>query len=177
MHAPSKTLPAALAWSHPFIRFLIVLNLLYAAGVGVMLAMTLIPGTFLWEALGLVPFPEEHRDRIVLGLRGVMALGIVAAGLVDRALRHLLAIVETVRAGDPFVADNARRLERIAWLALAGEGLRLLIGAVAWAATTGAIEIDMGYSLAPWLAVLLLFVLARVFAEGTRMRTDLEGTV
>jgi hypothetical protein len=33
------------------------------------------------------------------------------------------------------------------------------------------------FSFAPWLAVLLLFVLARVFAEGTRMRGDLEGTV
>jgi hypothetical protein len=28
-----------------------------------------------------------------------------------------------------------------------------------------------------WLAVLLLFVLARVFDYGTRMRDDLEGTV
>jgi hypothetical protein len=28
-----------------------------------------------------------------------------------------------------------------------------------------------------WLAVLLTFLLARVFAEGTRMREDLEGTV
>ena len=28
-----------------------------------------------------------------------------------------------------------------------------------------------------WLAVLLTFVLARVFAEGARMRDDLQGTV
>ena len=28
-----------------------------------------------------------------------------------------------------------------------------------------------------WLAVLLLFVLAQVFREGTRLRDDLEGTV
>ena len=28
-----------------------------------------------------------------------------------------------------------------------------------------------------WLAVLLTFLLARVFAEGTLMRDDLEGTV
>ena len=30
---------------------------------------------------------------------------------------------------------------------------------------------------APWLAVLLLFVLSGVFAQGARMRADLEGTV
>ena len=28
-----------------------------------------------------------------------------------------------------------------------------------------------------WLAILLLFVLAQVFLEGTHMREDLEGTV
>ena len=30
---------------------------------------------------------------------------------------------------------------------------------------------------AGWLAVIMTFVLARVFAEGTLMREDLEGTV
>ena len=34
-----------------------------------------------------------------------------------------------------------------------------------------------GFSFAPWLAVLLLFVLSGVFAQGARMRADLEGTV
>jgi hypothetical protein len=33
------------------------------------------------------------------------------------------------------------------------------------------------FSLTPWLAVLLLFVLARVFEQGAHMREDLEGTV
>lgn len=91
----------------------------------------------------------------------------------------MLTIVETVRGGDPFVAGNVRPLQSIAWWILAGEVLRLLIGIIAWAATTNAqlLDVDIGFSLAPWLAVLLLFVLARVFAEGTRMRSDLEGTV
>ena len=82
-------------------------------------------------------------------------------------------------AGDPFVAGNARRLQAIAWWVLAGEVLRLAIGATAWAASSPAqgLDLDTGFSLAPWLAVLLLFVLARVFAEGTRLRDDLEGTV
>jgi hypothetical protein len=33
------------------------------------------------------------------------------------------------------------------------------------------------FSFTPWLSVLLLFVLAGVFAHGARMRADLEGTV
>lgn len=169
---------SALAWSRPLLRLLLVLNLVYAAGVLVMLGVSLVPGTGLWSALGM-RFPAEHRDTIIVGLRLIMLVGIAAAGVVDRVLRLLLAIVETVRSGDPFVSGNATRLERIAWWVLAGEGLRLLIGAIALATTASMpdLDLDLGYSVAPWLAVLLLFVLARVFAEGSRMRVDLEGTV
>lgn len=176
---PSTARATALGWSRPLISVLIVLNLAYAVGVALMLAVSLIPGTILWKALGMLPFPVGHQDRIVLGLRAVMAIGVVAALVVDRVLRHLREIVDTVRAGDPFVADNAQRLERIAWWVLAGEGLRLLIGAIALATTSAMpnLDLDLDFSVAPWLAVLLLFVLARVFAEGTRMRGDLEGTV
>lgn len=38
-------------------------------------------------------------------------------------------------------------------------------------------HLDAGFSINGWLAVLLTFLLARVFAEGTHMREDLEGTV
>jgi hypothetical protein len=36
---------------------------------------------------------------------------------------------------------------------------------------------DWSFSVTPWLAVLLLFVLAQVFGDGARMRDDLTGTV
>jgi hypothetical protein len=39
------------------------------------------------------------------------------------------------------------------------------------------LHLDAGFSINGWLAVLLTFLLARVFAEGTLMRDDLEGTV
>jgi hypothetical protein len=39
------------------------------------------------------------------------------------------------------------------------------------------VNLDAGFSINGWLAVLLTFVLARVFAEGALMREDLEGTV
>ena len=39
------------------------------------------------------------------------------------------------------------------------------------------LHLAAGFSINGWLAVLLTFLLARVFAEGTLMREDLEGTV
>ena len=179
MNLPSNAPATALAWSRPLISVLIVINLVYAAGVSLMFVVSVLPGTILWRALQMLPFPEGHRDEIVLGLRAIMLVGVAAALVVDRVLRLLRAIVDTVRAGDPFLVVNARRLETIAWWVLAGEGLRLLIGAIALAAASSmpALDLDLGFSVTPWLAVLLLFVLARVFAQGARMRSDLEGTV
>jgi len=39
------------------------------------------------------------------------------------------------------------------------------------------LDIDAGFSINGWLAVLFTFLLARVFMKGTLMREDLEGTV
>jgi hypothetical protein len=70
-------------------------------------------------------------------------------------------------------------LRRIAWALLVLQLLGLVIGAIAKGLSTPAhpINVDAGFSVNGWLAVLLTFVLARVFAEGALMREDLEGTV
>jgi DUF2975 family protein len=112
-------------------------------------------------------------------LRAVAVLGLVTIPLNYGVLKRLLAIVETVRAGDPFVATNATRLRAIAWALFTLQILSVLIGAIGKAVSTPAhpVHLDAGFSINGWLAVLLTFLLARVFAEGTLMREDLEGTV
>ena len=94
-------------------------------------------------------------------------------------LHRLLAMIDTVRAGDPFLARNAERLQAIAWALLGLQLISLVIGGIGKALSTPAnpLHFDAGLSPGGWLAVLLTFVLARVFAEGTFMRQDLEGTV
>jgi hypothetical protein len=70
-------------------------------------------------------------------------------------------------------------LQTVAWALLALQLLSLVIGAIGRAVSTAAhpLDLDAGFSINGWLAVLLTFLLARVFAEGSRMRDDLEGTV
>jgi len=118
-------------------------------------------------------------ERLVMGMRAIAAVFLVAIPLHYVVLKRLLAIVETVGAGDPFVAANAIRLQAIAWALLALQLLSLVIGAIARAVSTLAhpLHLHAGFSISGWLAVLLTFLLARVFAEGARMREDLEGTV
>ena len=67
----------------------------------------------------------------------------------------------------------------IAWLLFAVQLLSIVIGGIARSVSTPAhpVDVDAGFSINGWLAVLLTFLLARVFAEGARMRDDLEGTV
>ena len=109
----------------------------------------------------------------------MIGVGLATIFLNYSVLKRLLAIVETVRAGDPFVAANALRLQAIAWALLTLQLLSLVVAAIARAVSTPAhpVNLDAGFSVNGWLAVLLTFLLARVFAEGTRMREDLEGTV
>ena len=114
-----------------------------------------------------------------MGLRSIAVVGLGAIPLNYVVLKRLRAIVETVRAGDPFVAANASRLQAIAWALLALQLLSIVIGAIGKAVSTPAhpLNLDAGFSINGWLAVLLTFLLARVFAQGTLMREDLEGTV
>ena len=132
---------------------------------------------WIMTAFKLSPSPDA--ERLVMGLRAIAVLGLAAIPLNYVVLKRLLAIVETVRAGDPFVAANAHRLQAIAWTLLALQLLSMVIGAIARSVSTPAhpVHLDAGFSINGWLAVLLTFLLARVFAQGTLMREDLEGTV
>jgi len=170
--ASSASLPIA----HVVLRILIVLN--WIGGAAILALLVVMPNErWIMTAFKLSPSPEAAR--LVMGMRAIAALGLVAVPLNYVVLKRLLAIVETVRAGDPFVAANALRLQAIAWTLLALQLLSIIIGAIAKAVSTPAhpLHLQAGFSISGWLAVLLTFLLARVFAEGTLMREDLEGTV
>jgi len=167
---------AALPIAHVVLRVLIVLNWLYGAAIATLLVA--LP-TRRWIMISLHLSPGPEADQVIFGLRAIAVVGLLGVPLNYILLRRLLAIVETVRAGDPFVAANASRLQAIAWTLFALQVLSLVVGAIAKAISTPAhpVHLQAGFSLSGWLAVLFMFLLARVFAEGTRMREDLEGTV
>jgi DUF2975 family protein len=167
---------AALPIAYVLLRILIVLN--WVGGAAILALLVVLPHEqWIMTAFKLPPSPEA--ERLVMGLRAIAMLGLAAIPLNHVVLKRLLAIVETVRGGDPFVAANASRLQAIAWALLALNLLSLVIGAVAKAVSTPAhpLNLDAGFSINGWLAVLLTFLLARVFSEGALMREDLEGTV
>ena len=167
---------AALPITHVLLRILIVLNWVMAALILVLL-VAMPNEQWIMSAFKLTPSPDA--DRLVMGLRAVAVLGLAVIPLNYLVLTRLLAIVETVRAGDAFVATNAQRLRAIAGALLTLQLLSIVIGTIGKAVSTPAhpVNLNAGFSINGWLAVLLTFILARVFEEGARMREDLEGTV
>jgi hypothetical protein len=112
----------------------------------------------------------------------LLALVVGAAVLGFFFFRHLYRIVGTVGEGDPFIPENAQRLSAMGWIVVAVHILGIpLVAIVVWMAKLAkeapAIHIDGGPDITGILLALILFILARVFRQGARMREELEGTV
>jgi len=167
----------ALPIAYVFLRILILLNWVFAGCVLALLVFTFVNEAWTMKALGVTDMSDAAQ--VTWAMRGIAALGVAAAVPNYMILTRLLKMVETVRAGDPFVAANAYRLHAIAWLLVAMQLISMTIAVIGRVISTEEhpFHLDAGFSLNSWLAIILCFVLARVFAEGTLMREDLEGTV
>jgi len=168
---------AALPIAWITLRILIILNWIFGGLVLGLLIFSVINEPFAIQALGASGFAGPRW--VIMAMRAIMVLGLAAIFINYEVLKRLLAIIVTVRRGDPFIADNAYRLNAIAWFILVLQVLSIAIALIAKAIANhgNPFEVDAGFSINGWLAVILTFVLARVFAEGTLMREDLEGTV
>lgn len=177
MTIPLERSDRPLALSRTVLRLLIKLNVVLGIAIFALLVWSVIAGGFVARALGLIPTPDS--GRLFLGIRGIMVVGILATPVLHLIYTRLLAIVETVNAGDPFVGENAIRLQSIAWAIVGLELMHVAVVVLANGVVVGTQKVDIGgkFSVTPWLTILLLFVLARVFDQGARMRDDLAGTV
>jgi hypothetical protein len=173
---------------HLFAVTRLVLRVATLFGLFLIAILALALGALALAAAGVwhLPIPVTELAGIPVGqIISIAALAIVT-GVVCIALAvwmFLLTarIIDTASSGDPFVTENADRLNHIAWLLLAIQ----LVGFVTDAAANmlpdkikdhAAVGFD-GFSAAGILAVLLIFVLAQIFRRGSEMRAELEGTV
>ena len=124
-----RTSAFALAVARPVIRTLIVLNAIYGLVIAGLLVFSFAIEGWPQRPLG---FDLTHEHPMAgFGLRMIVIVGVVGAVIVYTVLRRLLRIVESVRDGDPFILDNARHLEAIAWSVAALEGLRVIVASIA----------------------------------------------
>jgi hypothetical protein len=168
---------SALPIAYVSLRILTVLNWLYGAAILGLVAFTFVNEPWFMKAID-IPTGTDARP-IMTGLRLIALLGVAAVPLNHMVLTRLRRMVETVGRGDPFVAANAYRLHAIGWVLVALNLLSMVIGGIGKSISSKEfpLHLDAGFSVNGWLCVVFTFILARVFAEGTLMREDLEGTV
>lgn len=167
---------AALGLSRTLLRILRGLNLLTGAALIVMFVASFVLEPTFRDFFTKQPGRVDGAMLMPV-LRAWMLLTVPVIAIVHRLLSRLLDMVETVRAGDPFVPENAVRMKTIAWCVLGTQLYDLLCGVMSAAMNAAGSRIDWSFSLTGWVAVVLLFVLARVFEEGTRIRADLEAMI
>jgi hypothetical protein len=117
-------------------------------------------------------------DRL-LYLAGGSVLPLVALAVIA----YLLRIVRTLRRGDPFVPENARRLTAIALLIAVGGTVGNLVHGIALdllvhgSAASGIFAHVFDVSFLPIVIGTAAAFLAEVFRQGARLRQDVEGLV
>jgi hypothetical protein len=161
-------------------------------GLTGLLGLSIIVGA---GAVALIVFMLAQQDKMSARLASshidssaiwwlVCMLALIAgvAALVFVFVRRLRAIVQSVSRGDPFVPVNADRLRQMAWLTLAIQLLaipmtRLVVWFDAAPQTANVYHNRNGISFGGLMLAVILFILARVFRQGTRLREEVEGTV
>ena len=144
-------------------------------------------GAMLLAAMGLFQLPIPANEMSGLTMAQILGAGSMAvgAGVICIAMIAWMCllttrIVDSASHGDPFVTENADRLNHIGLLLLAIQVIGL---AIDWALNMFPdkirehISIGFDVSVEGILAALLIFVLAQIFRRGSEMRAELEGTV
>ncbi len=163
-------------------RLLVYLIMGLIAFAGAVLAVVSVVLPFYWtEALAEITIANPGLDpaNLLPWLLVIFALGILLMGLIWTIMRRLLAIIDSVEDGNPFMRANAVRLKAIGWLMVAVQiiGLPLAVAAGNAADMFGESDTGVDFSLNGVLAILLVFILAGIFERGAEMREELEGTV
>lgn len=173
---PSRQDPLLLFARLVLALFLALLSaLVVLLGIGIGAVLTVQRGELL-ERIAEAELAPATYWGLVVGLLAVVIILILAL----RFVLELRAIVGSLDDGDPFIAPNSQRLERMGWFTLAIQLLAIPVGAAAsyfdgLTETVGHTEV--GASGGGFVLALTLFVLARVFRHGTALREDLAGTV
>ncbi len=131
-----------------------------------------------------ITLPDEHWESRV-GLIVLAGIGLfLVMGLFLYLVRQLRAILWSVDAGDPFIAENAVRLRVVGILILLGG----FVGSLSEFAMSGYADVvlrpegfnlngHLHFNMSALISGLCIIVLSEVFRHGTKMREEQELTV
>jgi len=161
-----------------FVRVIFWISVIFGATVFIMLCIGLAGS--LNGGLVQLPFIEARVDDVPTGrlIAALVSLLVSTPGIAF-ICAQLERILTTLADGDPFLPENAPRLSRIA-IAI---GLIEAVRMVSLILLSQTVDLGAGYTaniglnLTVWGAVIVLFILAQVFREGTRLREEEKMTI
>jgi hypothetical protein len=168
------------------VLILIIQSALAIGAAGVAIALPAIALAKAGYVTGVVHGDGVTIDKLPMAsLSSLLLIGLGVLAILFVFFGRLRAIIDSVGDGDPFIPENARRLNLMAWLLLATQVLTVPMALLAARVVDALGKLDElklsiaddGFNLNGILMVLLLFILARVFRQGASLREDLEGTV
>lgn len=130
------------------------------------------------QTFATLPIREDQRAGRLTSLVGSL-LGLGIGGAILFQFRRF---INSLRTSHPFVMANARRLQSIAWLLLAGYGAKALFNLLLILQTQHyypdlglnvTLREDLGFLVFP----LTIFLIAEVFRVGVSMKTEQDLTV
>lgn len=159
----------------------IFMTLTAIGAIALIVAMPIVMLSQSHVAEAMLPTATSSLGGILGALMILLLCGAAIMALVFTFLRLLRQLINSVGESDPFIRDNAQRLNRMGWIAIAVELTKIPAGAMALFLAsqmeTDKLQFGIEFSLTGFLLALVLFILARVFRHGATMREDLEGTV
>lgn len=151
------------------------------------LIIVLIVFSGIYGLFGFGELPGLLRQLLARDFVVALPMAIAAWAALTFIVHRLRLIFATLRAGDPFVPENAGHLRAIAigiavyqLLHYAAHGVLALVITLLGRSPveSGARVIpDFSLNLAAWFSVLAILVLAEVFREGARLRDEQKLTI
>lgn len=159
-----------------------LLSLQYLLPLAAFLFVCLLGAAFLQGAelaSELASDPETAADPggALLAFKAAMLFAIIATGAVWLVVRHLSAVLHSVRGGEAFLRGNSRHLRGIGFWLIVFMAAHVASKVVVQWQLPSARGVDWIAVLPGLVAILLMFVLASIFDEGAQMREELEATI
>jgi hypothetical protein len=139
-----------------------------------------VTGAEIREAHGYLRMPIGDRTTLV----GTLLFALAALAIVRYGVGQLRKVLVALREERPFDPANAVRIRRIAYVVIGGELLRAgftfagnFYVAQHFVADGLRFDVTLGVSVPTLVAGLIIFVLAEVFREGTRLEEEQSLTV
>jgi hypothetical protein len=169
-----RSVSSALRWLLGFLNVFVTIGAVITAGVFLISLVTPSFGSGVIDGLKGAALDPSHTLQWTGRLTFLGAA--MACGFTWWIINRLRRILLSVNQGDAFEFANVKRLQAVG-LGLIGIQLTALLLVFVAPQSIGQSPSDYDFDLGSWLGILVVFILAEVFRQGSAMRDEQMTTV